>query len=100
MSAARLPWPANASAMRSGPRKDFGEVLVATAGEADEVDVGGRRLEHPRDRMGGLQRGDDPLARGQLAEGGERLLVGHRLVARAAAVAQEGVLGAGAGVVE
>src|SRR4051812_44290569 len=100
MNAARLPWPANAPAIRSAPFKDLREVLVAAPGQADEVELARRRLEHPRDRVRGLQRRDDALARRQLAERRDRLLVGHRLVARAAAVAQPGVLGPGPRVVE
>jgi hypothetical protein len=50
--------------------------------------------------VGGLERRDDPLEDGEAAEGGERLRIGDRDVARAAGVAQEGVLRAGAGIVE
>ena len=44
-----------------------------------------RRAEHPGDRVRGLERRDDPLERGEPREGGERLVVGDRDVARAAA---------------
>src|SRR4051794_22497654 len=100
MSAACLPWPAKAAAMRSVPGKDLGEVLVPAARQADQVEIALGLLEHPRDRVRRLQRRDDPLDRGQLVEGGDRLLVGDGLVARAAAVAQEGVLGPAARIVE
>src|SRR3954447_13108949 len=100
MSAAALPWPAKASAMRSAPGKDLGEVLVPAARQADEIEVAGRLLEDPGDRVGGLERRDDPLDRGELVERGDRLLVGDRLVARATAVAQPRVLGPAARVVE
>src|SRR3954470_20285066 len=100
MSAARLPWPANAPAILSTPLKDFGEVLVPAPGEAHEVQLGGRGVQQPGDRVGGLERRDDPVAGRQLAERRDRLLVGDRLVARAAAVAQPGVLGAAARIVE
>src|SRR5256714_13605724 len=88
MSAALLPCPANACAMRSGPLKDLGEVLVAAPRQADQVEVALGLLEQPGHRVRGLERRDDPLAGRQLAEGADRLLVGHRLVARAPAVAQ------------
>ena len=55
-----------------------------------------RLREHPGERVRGLERRDDALQARELAERGERLRVGHRDVARAAAVAQVGVLGPGA----
>src|SRR3954463_5716918 len=110
MSAAALPCEAKASAMRaapgpaggacgdragvgagtgcSAPGKDLGEVLVTAPAQADQVEVAGRLLQHPGHGMRALERRDDPLDRRQLVEGGDRLLVGDRLVARAAAVAQ------------
>src|SRR5436190_3934798 len=100
MSAAALPCRAKASAMRSAAGKDLREVLVTAARQADQVQVAVGLLEHPRDRVRGLERGDDPLDRGELVEGRDRLLVGDGLVAGAAAVAQEGVLGAAARVVQ
>ena len=57
-------------------------------------------LEQPGDRVSGLQRRDDSLQPRQLAEGGKGLLVGDGDVAGAAGVAQVGVLGADAGIVE
>ena len=51
-------------------------------------------------RVRGLERRDDPLEPGAPLERGERLVVGHRDVARAAGVAQPRVLGADARVVE
>src|SRR3954451_1099878 len=122
MSAAALPWPAKAAAMRaapepaggpcgdagrdsavtgcSAPGKDLGEVLVTAPAQADQVEVAGSLLEHPGHGMGALERRDDPLDRRQLVEGSDRLLVGDRLVAGAAAVAQVRVLGPAARVVE
>src|SRR3954471_11150196 len=122
MSAATLPWEAKASAMRrtpapaggaggdragvgagdgrSAPGKDLREVLVAAAREADEIQVALALLEHPGERMRGLERRDDALDRGELHERRDGLLVGHRLIARASGVAQEGVLGPAPGVVE
>src|SRR4051794_23457425 len=104
MSAAALPCEAKASAMRSTPGKDLGEVLVTAPAQADQVEVraGGVRflVQDPRDGVRGLERRDDPLDGGQLVEGRDRLLVGDRLVARAAAVAQVSVLGPAARVVE
>ena len=80
----------------------LGEVLVAPAGEAHEVQAVGRAriLQHPGDRVGGLQRRDDPLELGHAPERRQRGVVGHGLVARAPAVAQVGVLRARARVVE
>src|SRR3954465_3041432 len=105
MSAAALPCEAKASAMRSvAAGKDLGEVLVAAARQADEVEVWvggvGFLLEHPRERVGGLERRDDALDGRELHERGDGLLVGDGLVAGAAGVAQERVLGPAAGVVE
>src|SRR4051795_1036004 len=101
MSAAALPWEAKASAMRSvPPGKDLREVLVAAAREADQVEIALGLLQHPRERVGRLERRDDALDRGELHERGDRLLVGDRLVAGSPGVAQERVLGAGPRVVE
>ena len=69
-------------------REHLGEVLVAAAGEAHEVELAVRLRQHPGERVGGLQRRDDPLQAGDLAKGRERLRVGDRDVAGAAAVAQ------------
>src|SRR5689334_2729318 len=74
MSAARLPCPAKAPAILSVPLKDLGEVLVPAPGQAHEVQLRGRRVEQPGDRVRRLERGDDPVARRQLAERGDRLL--------------------------
>src|SRR3954452_19973987 len=101
MSAAALPWEAKASAIRSvPPGKDLREVLVAAAREADQVEIALGLLEHPRERVRRLQRRDDALHGGELHERGDRLLVGHRLVAGAPGVAQERVLRTAARVVE
>src|SRR4051794_23985116 len=100
MSAARLPCPANARAMRSGPVKNLCEILVTAPGQADEVEIALGLLEQPGDGVRGLERRDDALGRRQLAEGRDRLLVGDRHIARASAVAQHRVLGPRARVVE
>ncbi len=75
------------------------EVLVPAAREPDEDHVA-VEVERARERVRGLERGDDPFALGQQVEGGERLLVGRGHVLGPAGVAQEGVLGADARVVE
>ena len=112
ISAARLVRaPANAAAMRSMPgrsiarraeREHLGEVLVAAAGEADQVELASRpafastQATACEDSSAGMI----PSSSREPLERGERLGVGDRLVARAAGVAQVRVLGAGAGVVE
>ena len=53
------------------------EVLVAAAREADDDHVA-LELGRAGERVGGLERGDDPLRLGQPAEGVERLVVGRR----------------------
>src|SRR5918999_1854625 len=110
ISAARPGAAANAAAIRSRPvsvteaklREHLGEVLVPAAGEAHQVERVGADgvVEGPGDRVRGLERGDDPLELADAAQRGQGLVVGHRDVAGAPAVAQVGVLGAGAGVVE
>src|SRR4051794_11903649 len=100
MSAARLPWSAKAAAMRSGTQH-LCQVLVAAARERDQVELAAVRVgEHPGEGVRGLERRDDALELRHAAERFDRLVVGHRHVARAALVAQERVLGAGARVVE
>src|SRR3954447_15868124 len=77
----------NAPAMRSRPdvsaietlepRDRLGQILIAPAGETQDVITRlARILEQPRDRMGGLERRDDALEARQLAEGEEGLVVG------------------------
>ena len=80
-------------------RQNLLEVLVAAAGEAEQHELL-LELGDPRERVGGLERGNDSLGARQAAEGGERLLVGGGDVLGAAVVAQRGVLRARAGVVE
>ena len=64
------------------PLDDLGQVLVAAAGEAEDViALAPAVLEQPGDRVGGLERRDDPLQPRQLGEGGQRLRVGDRVVA-------------------
>src|SRR4051812_3013230 len=111
ISAARPGAPANASAIRCAPatgavgsvvstREHLGEVLVAAARAAHEVDRRVARAHRVVQRVGGLQRRDDPLKARDAAEGGERVVVAHRDVGGAAAVAQPRVLGPGTRVVE
>src|SRR3954469_25693639 len=81
-------------------REHFLQVLVAAPGQAHEVELARlARRQQPGDRVRGLERRDDALQPRQRLERGERVGVGYRLVGRAAAVAQPGVLGARAGVV-
>ena len=53
----------------------LGQVLVAAPGEAENVEALAARAfsKQPGDRVGGLQRRDDPLQPRELAEGGQRL---------------------------
>src|SRR4249920_1075152 len=78
------------------------EVLVAPAGQVDKYEraPGERTPQEPADRMGRLERRQDPFQRRERGEALERLLVGDRDVGRAAAVLEERVLGAHAGVVQ
>src|SRR3954447_7642186 len=119
MSAAR-PWrSANAAAIRSSPvrgtagtrsragldgivREDLGEVLVTPAGEADEVErrAVGVLVHRVVQRVRGLERRDDALQPRDLAKRPQGVLVADGDVARAAAVAQVGVLGARARIVQ
>src|SRR4051794_7029549 len=101
----------NAPAMRSRPdvsaietlepRDRLGQVLVASAGEAQDVITRlARILEQPRDRVGGLERRDDALEACQLSEGAQRLVVSDGRIQGPTAVPQMGVLGADARVVQ
>src|SRR3954452_22368003 len=110
ISAARPDAPAKAAAIRCAPatgarsavstREHLGEVLVPAARAAHEVDRGVPRAHRVVQGVRGLQRRDDALQPRHAAEGGQRVVVAHGDVGRAAAVAQPGVLRAGAGVVE
>src|SRR3954454_18868751 len=102
ISAARLPLPsAKAADSRSLiEREDLGQVLVAAAGERHKVELRLRVLHEPGQRVRRLERGDDALQAGDLLERGDRLGVGDRVVDDAPLVAQPGVLGPGARVVE
>src|SRR3954447_7680949 len=101
MTAARLPLPANAAAIRSGTLEHLGEVLVAAPRKGDEVELAAARVgERPRERVRGLERRDDPLEPRDLPERVDRLVVGDRHVAGAALVAHERVLRARPRVVE
>ena len=107
--AAAIRAPAMPHQPSSSPRPldDLGQVLVAPAAESVRTSIAARRSERggvpfkqPGDRVRGLERRDDPLEPGELAEGAQRVVVGDRHVAGPAAVAQLGVLGADARVVE
>src|SRR3712207_4361866 len=90
MSAARPGAAAKAAPKLSVPGakpvQDLPQILFAAAGQAHQVErVGG--LQRPRDGVRGLERRDDALELRHPAQGGERLVVGDRHVARAATVA-------------
>src|SRR5947209_19998007 len=99
---ASIPVGVSITAMRSPleRRQRLGEVLVAAAREADEIKLGVGVGQGPGDRVGALQGGDDALQPGGPAEGLERLIVGDRRVGGAALVAQPGMLGPRAGIVQ
>src|SRR5207302_11263317 len=78
---------------------DLREVLVAAARQADEHEF----LIHfarARECMSRLERRKDALGAGEVAEGGERLLVRGAHIFGAAGVAEERMLWADARVVE
>ena len=91
-----------ASAIQLGEfRRHLVHVLVATPAQGEDVEaVSPAVLKQPGDCMAGLERGDDPLEPCELPEGAQRLVIGGLLVGRAALIAQVGVLGADARVVE
>jgi len=82
------------------PGKHLGEILIAATGEAHKVQLAIWLGKHPGERVRRLQRGDDALQAGQHPEGRDRVAIGHRLIARASAIAQVGVLGPGPRVVQ
>src|SRR5271165_2639477 len=111
MSAARLLVASNVPAIRSTPLpaltarssctpQHLRQVLVPAAGQADQIQLTVLLRKHPGQRVGGLERGDYALLAGEIGERAQCLAVGHRHVARTAAVAQERVLGTDAGIVE
>src|SRR4051794_41821439 len=60
-----LPHPSRACApsrriRSSAALEDLGEVLVAAPGQADGVELTPRVRQDPRERMRGLERGNDP----------------------------------------
>ena len=79
-------------------------VLVTTAGAVEDhllaLLEGGHELLEVRERVGGLERGDDTFHAGHADKGVESLLVRHGVVLGAAKVLEERVLGSDAGVVE
>ena len=80
---------------------DRGHVLVAPAREPHQNEVvPAAAPKDVRERVRGLERGDDPLGLRQHLEGGECLCVGRRLVVGAAAPRQPRVLRPDARVVE
>ena len=70
-----------------GHCEHLGQVLVAAAAEADEDQLR-VELARARERVRRLERRDDPLGAREVAERGERLLVGRADVLGAAGVAQ------------
>src|SRR6266511_3985435 len=91
------------------PGNRLSEVFVPAPTQAQEVESirrirsvsgGSGGAKKPGDRMGRLQRRQDPLQTRQLPKGAKRLGVRDRLVASAAGVPQVGVLGTDAGIVE
>ena len=79
--------------------ENFGEILVAAAREADDDELG-VAVERARERVRRLERRDDPLRLAEAVERRERLVVGRGDVLGPARVAQVGVLGADARIVE
>ena len=82
---------------------DLCDVLVAATRKVEDHDLTGQLVlgpEHPRERVGRLQRGDDPLGAGKHAERVQHLGVGHLLVGGAPGGREVGVLGTDARVVE
>src|SRR5215211_4751231 len=90
------------------PRDRLLQVFVPAPAQANEVKSlrrirrvsGGFGGQKPRDCVGGLQRRQDSLQPGQLAERAKRLDVRHRFITRAARVPKLGVLGSDPGIVE
>src|SRR4051794_40648906 len=91
-------------ASRPDQPRDLLAVLVAAAGEVDEEDLvlaeSRGELGGVGDRVGGFERGDDPLELREELEAIERLGVGDADVLDAAAVLPVRVLRADAGVIE
>src|SRR5690242_15329557 len=88
ISAARRPWEAKAAAILSLKREHLVEVLVAAAGEGDEIRPRPRVRQDPCQRVRGLERRDDALEPADPLERIDRLGVGDRHVGGAAAVAE------------
>src|SRR5690242_10701182 len=80
-------------------RERLGEILVAAAGQTDEDELG-VELAGARERVRRLERRDDPLGAGELAEGGEGLVVGRTEILRSADVPKVRVLRPDAWIVE
>ena len=60
--------------------RDLGDVLVAPPGQVEDHDPAGQLVpcpQHPGQRVGRLEGGDDPLGAGEHAEGVEHLRVGR-----------------------
>ena len=77
----------------------LGQVLVASAGEADKDRLLFER-RRSRERVRRLEGRDDPFRLGEAAEGGESLLVARGDVHGSASVPQERVLGAEPGAID
>src|SRR4051812_12821134 len=83
----------------AGVGDDLAEVLVAPPGEADDHQLG-IEVERAGERVGALERRDDPLGSREPVQRGERLLVGAWQVHGPSRIAQRGMLGADARIVE
>src|SRR4051794_19374721 len=69
--------PASAVTSATGLLQNLCQILVPSPGETDDVvAIAVAVLQQPGDRVGGLQRRDDPLQPRERGEGGERGLVG------------------------
>ena len=79
-------------------------ILVTSAGQADEDGCIGRKLrgklEQMSDRVSAFEGRNNPLHLGQHAERGECLVIGHRHVFSPAEGTKISMLGADAGIIE
>src|SRR3954468_10993182 len=77
-------------------------VLVAASAQREDVETGatGAFAQQPGDRVGGLERGDDPLESRELAERAQGLRIRGGLIGGPAGIPEEGVLGSHPRIVE
>src|SRR5437879_923117 len=87
---ARRRWCAAGSSLLTSD--DLGQILVAAAREAYEIELAIALSQHPGERVRGLQRGNDALETRHFVECLDGVAVGDRDVACAAGVTQMGVL--------